>query len=148
MDVPADETPFIALIDDCLHSARLLMRTLQAQGAPDVRHFGTASAGETALADMLSSATLTWPDMVVVDLKSHSQANLDFIGRNQALLRQRGIPIAVMTQPTGRAGRQILHEAGVSAVFFRQPERAAYRQEAAALVHFWARSPRLDTVGM
>jgi Response regulators consisting of a CheY-like receiver domain and a winged-helix DNA-binding domain len=142
------DTPFIALIDDDGHSAHLLTRMLLAHGSPDVRHFGTAAEGEDFLADTLADAALEWPGMVVVDLKAHSGANLEFVARNQALLRQKGIPLAVMTQATDRARRQALHDAGASAVFFRQAELDAYRREAAAMVSFWARNQRLDAVGM
>ena len=44
--------------------------------------------------------------------------------------------------------RQALHDAGASAVFFRQADLDAYRHEAAAIVSFWARHQRLDAVGM
>ena len=73
---------------------------------------------------------------------------IEFLARNQALLRQKGVPLAVMTQTTDRAGRQALHDAGASAVFFRQADLDAYRHEAAAMVSFWARHQRLDAVGM
>ena len=148
MYVVTDDTPFIALIDDDGHSAHLLTRMLLAHGAPEVRHFETASAGETFLAANLSDVSADWPGMVVVDLKVHSGANVEFVARNHVLLRQKGIPLAVMTQPTDRAGRQALHDAGASAVFFRQAELTAYRHEAASIVSFWARNQRLDAVGM
>lgn len=142
-----EEAPFIALIDDDGHSAQLLQRTLRAEGAPDVRHLGCAVEGQAALSRALNTPH-TWPAMVVVDLKAHSGANVEFLERNRALLGESGIPVAVMTQPTDRAGRQRLHDAGAAAVFFRQAERDAYRHEAAGLLSFWARFKRLDTVGM
>ena len=148
MNVVASNIPFIALIDDDGHSAHLLTRMLLAHGAPDVRHFALPTAGEAFLAETLADANRDWPGMVIVDLKSHSGANIEFLARNQALLRQKGVPLAVMTQPTDRAGRQALHDAGAAAVFFRQAELDAYRHEAAAIVSFWARHQRLDAVGM
>ncbi|MHA6297346.1 response regulator [Devosia sp. CAU 1758] len=148
MNVVSDDTPFIALIDDDGHSAHLLTRMLLAHGAPEVRHFSSTASGEAFLAATLADTSREWPGMVIVDLKAHSGANLEFIARNQALLRQKGIPIAVMTQTTDRVGRQALHEAGAAAVFFRQAELDAYRHEAAAIVSFWARNQRLDAVGM
>lgn len=148
MNVVTDDTPFIALIDDDGHSAYLLTRMLVAHGAPDVRHFGTVAAGEAFLASTLADIALEWPGMVIVDLKAHSGANLEFVSRNQALLRQKGIPLVVMTQTLDRAGRQALQEAGAAAVYFRAAELDAYRREAAAMVSFWARHQRLDAVGM
>jgi DNA-binding response OmpR family regulator len=148
LSVVYSDTPFIALIDDDGHSAHLLTRMLQAHGAPEVTHFASASAGEAFLAEVLADPNQEWPGMVVVDLKAHSGANIEFLVRNQALLRQKGVPLAVMTQTTDRAGRQALHDAGAAAVFFRQADLDAYRHEAAAMVSFWARHQRLDAVGM
>ena len=148
MNFVPDDLPFIALIDDDAHSAHLLTRMLSAHGAPQIRHFATAEAGEAFLAQRLAHVDREWPGVVIVDLKNHSGANLEFLARNQALLRQKGIPLAVMTPPTDRAGRQALHDEGASAVFFRQAELNAYRHEAASIVSFWARHQRLDAVGM
>lgn len=148
LDIPVEDTPFIALVDDDGHSAQLLERLLLAHGAPEVRHFASAQAGEAALAAMLADIGQQWPGLVVVDLKSYSGANAEFVARNHGMLRQKGIPLVVMTQPTDREGRQRLHDVGASAVFFRQADRDAYRREAAAIVSFWARNQRLDAVGM
>lgn len=147
MNVVTD-VPFIALIDDDGHSAHLLTRMLLAHGSPDVKHFADASAGEAFLAEVLSDVAREWPGLVIVDLKAHSAANAEFLARNQALLRQKGVPLAVMTQVTDRAVRQRLQDAGASAVFFRQAALDAYRREVAAMVSFWARHQRLDAVGM
>ena len=148
MYVVSGDQPFIALIDDDGHSAHLLTRMLLAHGAPDVRHFNLPTAGEAFLTATLADANREWPGLVIVDLKAHSGANLEFVIRNQALLRQKGIPLAVMTQPMDRAGCEALREAGASVVFFRQADLDAYRHEAAAMVSFWARYQRLDAVGM
>ena len=107
-----------------------------------------AEAGEAFLAWCLSDFDREWPGLVIVDLKDHSGANAEFVARHQALLRQKGIPLAVMMQTTDRTGRQAMQDAGAAAVFFRQAELEAYRREAAAIVSFWARSQRLDAVGM
>jgi len=144
----SDDLPFIALIDDDGHSAYLLTRMLKAHGAPEVKHFGSPEAGESFLADCLADVEREWPGLVIVDLKAHSGANLEFVARNHARLRQKGVPLVVMTQTTDRTGRQSLHDAGAAAVFFRQADLDAYRHEAAAIVSFWARNQRLDAVGM
>lgn len=142
------DPPFIALIDDDDHSAHLLTRMLEAHGSPAIRRFADAAEGEQGLAAILGDPDATWPGLVIVDLKAHSGANLDFLARNHAMLRQKGVPLAVMAAPTGRAGRQLLHDAGATGVFFRQAELNAYRHEAAAIVSFWARHQCLDAVGM
>ncbi len=148
MTSSADDLSFIALIDDDAHSAYLLTRMLRAQKSPEVRHLGGATEGEIAITVMLADVTANWPELLIVDLKAHSGANLEFLHRNHALLRQKGIPVAVMTPPTDRAGRESLLRAGASAVFFRQAELDAFRHEASAIVGFWARHQRLDAVGM
>lgn len=146
--ISAADDPFIVLIDDDAHSADLLRRMLTAHGAPDIRLYSSADEGMTELTRIVSDVANTWPGLVVVDLKVNSKANYEFLTRNHAALRQKGIPIAVMTAPTDRAGRQKLQEAGASAVFFRQAALDAYRHEAVSIVSFWARSQCLDAVGM
>lgn len=148
MTIVAYEPPFIVLIDDDNHSADLLKRMLSAHGAPDIRHFATADAGMAAINQMTADVRNTWPSLVILDLKASSRANMDFLVRHHATLWQRGIPLAVMTAPTGRTGRQALIEAGASAVFFRQASLDAYRHEAASIVSFWARTQCLDAIGM
>lgn len=142
------EPPFIALIDDDHHSAHLLTRMLAAHDAPAIRHFDTAVAGETALAAILADHQATWPGLVIIDLKAHSDANFDFAARHQAMLRQKGVPLAVMSAPLNQTDRQRLHDAGVTTIFIRQPELDAYRREAAAIVSFWTRQQRLDAISM
>mgnify|MGYP002663440898 CR=1 FL=1 len=85
---------------------------------------------------------------LIVDIKSHSGGNLEFVASIQSLSRQKGLPVVVMAPTLAREGRQALLDAGASAVFFRQAELDAYRREAAGIVSFWARSQRLDAVGM
>ena len=143
-----DNLPFVALIDDDRHSAHLLTRMLLAHGSPDIRHYSDAIEGSIQLRSVLADVANDWPALLIVDLKSHTGANLEFVGGIQQLARQKGIAIVVMAAPLDRAGRQALHDAGASAVFFRQPEVDAYRREVAGIVSFWARHQRLDAVGM
>lgn len=148
MTVRFDKFPFIALIDDDSHSAHLLMRMLEAHGAPEIRHLGGAVAGRAALQVNLSNFDATWPSLLIIDLKAHSSANLDFARAMQQLLRQKGLPFVVMSQPLDQAGRDLLYDAGVAAIFCREAELSAYRREAAGIVSFWARHERLNAVGM
>lgn len=143
-----EQSPFIGLIDDDGHSARLFMRGLAANDGPTVRHFGGDRDGFANLAQVLSDPRSHWPELLVVDLKGHSQANLEFVRRHQAWLHQKGVMPVVMVPPTDRAGRMIYLEAGAAAVFFRQSEADSYRHELAAISNFWARNERLDAVGM
>lgn len=143
-----EQVPFIGLIDDDSHSAHLFMRMLAANDGPAVRHYGDDRDGMTGLAQALSDPQSDWPDILVVDLKGHSRANLEFVQHHQSVLHHRGVALVVMVPPTNRAGRMIYHEAGAAAVFFRQPEVDAYRHELAGITNFWARNECLDAVGM
>jgi DNA-binding response OmpR family regulator len=148
LNVYVDNAPFVALIDDDQHSAHLLTRMLLAHGSPDVHSYGNAMDGAARLHAVLSDVNANWPSLLIVDLKSHSGANLEFISSIQHLARQKGVPVVVMAPTLDREGRQALLDAGASAVFFRQAELDAYRREAAGIVSFWARNQRLDAVGM
>ena len=140
--------PYIGLIDDDGHSAHLFMRMLAANDGPSVCHYGDAETGIADLAEVLGNPKASWPDLLVVDLKSHSDANLDFVRRHHAGLRQKGVTLVVMVPLHDGARRKTYLEAGAAAVFFRQPELTAYRQELTAITNFWADNGRLDAVGM
>lgn len=144
----SDISPFIALIDDDDHSAHLLQRMLADCGAVNAVHLGGAETGLAALKTILDDNAATWPALLIVDLKSHSDAVLEFVAPIHDWLRHKGVELAVMIPPTDRSGRNRYLEAGVDAVFFRQPERDAYRREAEGIISFQARSRRLDAVGM
>lgn len=148
MNDNVDKLPYVALIDDDEHSAQLLTRMLLAHGSPGLRWYGGASEGAARLRAVLGGPGTNWPSLLIVDLKAHGAANLEFVASAQALLRQKGVPVVVMAQPQDRQDVQAFYDAGASAVFFRQAGLDAYRREAAGIVGFWARSRRLDAVGM
>lgn len=148
MNSSVDNAPFVALIDDDQHSAYLLTRMLVAHGSPHVHWYGNAADGLTCLQAVLANSAASWPSLLIVDLKSHSAANLEFVASIQLLMRQKGVPVVVMAATLDRQQRQALQDAGAAAVFSRQAELDAYRREAAAIVSFWARTQRLDAVGM
>lgn len=143
-----DNAPFVALIDDDQHSAHLLTRMLLAHGAPSIQWYGNAVDGRDRLLDVLHDHNADWPTLVIVDLKTHSAANGEFLRSIQPLAHQKGISVVVMIHPGESAQREALEDSGAGAVFFRHAELAAYRREAASLVSFWARSQRLEAVGM
>lgn len=143
-----ENVPFMALVDDDQHSAHLLTRMLLAHGSPDIEWYGAADDGQSRLTRVLANPAADWPGIVIVDLKAHSGANLEFLAAMQSVARQKGVPLVVMAPPLDREGREALLVAGASAVFIRHAELDAYRREAASIVSFWARSQRLDAVGM
>ena len=146
MNSVVDNTPYFALVDDDAHSAHLLTRMLLAHGAPRIETFTSAADATARLMPSLATAA-AWLTMVIVDLKAHSAANLEFVAKLAPVIRN-DIPVVVMAQRPDRQHIADLHDAGADAVFTRHAERDAYRREAANIVSFWARSQRLDAVGM
>lgn len=148
MKPAVDNTPYLALVDDDAHSARLLTRMLLAHGSPRIEDFVSAADAVARLMPVLSQNSLAWPSMIIVDLKAHSAANLEFVTALAPVIGKLDIPVVVMAPPLERSVAAALHNAGAAAVFTRHADREAYRREAASIVSFWARCQRLDAVGM
>jgi len=147
MNTAVDKTPFFALVDDDVHSAQLLARMLLAHGSPRIVTFAGATDAVERLVPALIAPNIL-PTLVLVDLKSHSGANLEFVTTFAPIVAKLDIPVVIMMQPAGLQMGIALHDAGAAAIFTRQSERDAYRREAANIVSFWARHQRLDAVGM
>jgi DNA-binding response OmpR family regulator len=143
-----ENAPFVALVDDDQHSAGLLTRMLLAHGAPHIATYDGAQAAHHRLIPVFANPDATWPGLVIVDLKAHGLANLEFLASVQPLLRQKGVPVVVMVPPASQSQVDALREAGAASVFIRHAELDAYRREAASIISFWARNQRLDAVGM
>ncbi len=135
--------PALALVDDDFHSARLLTRMLEAHGGPGVTRLDDPELALGTLADT------NLPDvaqaMVVVDLKSSSDATREFIVRLRAAAPQ--ILVVAMAPSLDRDLRNRLLDAGAAAVFERHADITLYRREVANMVAFWVRHQRLDAVG-
>ena len=143
-----DYASFVALIDDDEHSAHLLTRTLVDKGAHGVQNYGDAAKALVRLQAVLNDKGASWPGMIVVDLKAHSGANLEFLDKIRQLTVRSNVPVVVLApQPTEQC-RLALLEAGADAVFTRHADRDAYRRVAADMVEFWALSQRPVAVGM
>lgn len=140
----AARRPAIALVDDDFHSARLMTRTLITQGAPSVDQHLDPDAALDLLAAAADEDEAS-PALVVVDVKSSSDATRNFIER----LKQRApnLTVVAMAASLDRDTRNRLIDAGAAAVFERRPEIDLYRREAASIVDFWSRSERLDRTG-
>jgi DNA-binding response OmpR family regulator len=139
--------PFMALVDDDSHSARLMIRMLLAHGAPSVSWLdGEVTAG-TELAALLDDRKATLPGLLIVDLKSSSTATADFIRKLRGMQDGTALLVAAMAPTLDREVRDVLLEAGADAVFERQADIDFYRREAAAIVSFWVRHQRLEAVG-
>ena len=143
-----DFASFVALIDDDEYSAHLLTRTLIDQGAHGVQCYGDAGKAFSRLRAVLSDPTAAWPVLIILDLKEHSGANLEFLESIRQLTRQHGVPVTVLAPQTDEQCRQALLASGAAAVFVRHAERDAYRRVAADIIHFATLQQRPEAVGM
>ena len=139
--------PYLMLVDDDPHSARLLTRMLLAHGAPSIDWVESSAKGLSHIKDLLGGAARHVPGLVIVDLKASSTAAKEFIDEITAMERSRLLVIVAMAPSLDRATRESLLDAGADAVFERHADLQAYRAEAAAIVSFWVRNQRLDAVG-
>lgn len=139
--------PYLMLVDDDAHSARLLTRMLLAHGAPSIQWVEDSTQGLSQIKGLLAEPGKHLPGLVIVDLKSSSTAASEFIAEVAGLERSRSLVIAAMAPNLDRATRDSLLNAGADAVFERHADLQAYRAEAAAIVSFWVRNQHLDAVG-
>ena len=139
--------PYLMLVDDDAHSARLLTRMLLAHGAPSIQWVEDSANGLSQIKGLLAEPGKHLPGLLIVDLKSSSTAASEFIAEVSGLERSRSLVIAAMAPNLDRTTRDSLLNAGADAVFERHADLQAYRAEAAAIVSFWVRNQRLDAVG-
>ena len=139
--------PFMALVDDDSHSARLMIRMLLAHGAPSVNWLDSDAVATAELGALLNDRRATLPGLVIVDLKSSSAATAEFIAKLRAMRDGTALLVAAIAPTLDREVREVLLTAGADAVFERQADIDVYRREAAAIVSFWVRNQRLEAVG-
>jgi len=137
--------PAIALVDDDYHSARLMTRMLEAHGGPQVLRLPDPQVAIEALAQAVLTPPVAGQCMAIVDLKSSSTATRDFIAALKHKVPQ--LLVVAMAPSLDRDVRNVLLDAGASAVFERHSDISLYRREAANIVAFWVRNQRLDAVG-
>jgi CheY-like chemotaxis protein len=131
------EQPRAVLVDDDIHSARLLVRTLSRLGGPTLTWYGRAERSLRLLVDEFAGSRHSRPHVIVVDLKGSSAATAAFVHR----LRQHlpaAVPIVAMAADRDRPVHDAILAAGATAVFARGPDAAAYRSEVARLAAFLA----------
>lgn len=139
--------PFLALVDDDVHSARLMTRMLLAHGAPTIRWLETPATALGTLGALLADRTAPLPGLVIVDLKASSVATRDFLVALRRLPGAERLVVAAIMPALERQTRQSLLDSGADAVFERHAEIDAYRREAASLVSYWVRNQRLSAIG-
>jgi CheY-like chemotaxis protein len=143
----AADRAHLALVDDDTHSARMMIRMLLAHGAPSVDWMADADLAETTLRAALGPTGKDAPALVLVDLKSSSEATADFVSRLRSMPGSSELLIAAIAPSLERAHREPLLIAGADAVFQRHADANAYRREAASIVSFWVQHQHLEAVG-
>ncbi len=138
MDATAEYQPDFVLIDDDPHSARFLMRKLEAAARQSIswEYHEDAEAGRNALSARRAAGDHA--DLVIVDLKAHSQANEEFI----SAIVPAGSPVVTMIAGADDARRGALRRAGVAEVFDRPADIDAYTAEVSKLLAVAARFDR------
>ena len=147
MDAYGAGQPYMALVDDDSHSARLMIRMLLAHGAPSVSWLNGEALATAELGKLLDDDLAALPGLVIVDLKNSSTATRDFIVKLRAMRDGRSLLIAAVAATLEKDVRDVLLNAGADAVFERQADVNSFRREAAAMVSFWVRNQHLDAVG-
>ena len=147
MDAFGTGQPFLALVDDDSHSARLMIRMLLAHGAPSVSWLDGEAMATTEIGKLLDNDRAALPGLVIVDLKSTSTATPEFITKLRGMRDGRSLLIGALAPNLERETREIYLSAGADAVFERQADIESFRREAAAIVSFWVRNQHLDAVG-
>jgi DNA-binding response OmpR family regulator len=147
MPVPVVENSLVALVDDDVHSARLLTRTLGQHGVLQTRWLGDAARSGRLLADAFNTQSRTWPALVIVDLKAKSTAMHDLITAIRPMADVAGSMIVALSPNMEKSARNTLLMAGADAVFERQAELVAYQREIADMIGFWVRKQPLHAVG-
>lgn len=139
-----ENQPSVVLVDDDNFSARLMTRHLGTAGAGPMTHFASADLAIAGLALMVSEGTA--PDLVIVDLKSSSQASSAFVARLGSSLPQ--LFVVAMAPSLDRNVRQSLHDAGAAAVFERCPDLDLFKRETSAIIEFWRRCGVADAMAL
>ncbi|MEQ1900883.1 MAG: response regulator [Devosia sp.] len=137
--------PAIVLVDDDLHSARLMIRMLEAHGAPAVHWVSNTEAATEQLLQIADDRQAAAHWLVLIDLKASSVATRNFVARITTL--GRSLRVVAMAPSLDKSNREALIDAGAAAVFERHSDLARYRAEVAAIVSFWVRNQRLNAVG-
>lgn len=141
------QQPFLALVDDDVHSARLITRMLLAHGAPHVQWLDGPAAGIEELGSLLADPAAQLPGLVIVDVKATTKATREFVATIRNLKRGSELLVAAMSPNLDREMRDGLLTAGADAVFQRHGDIDDYRREAASIVSFWVRNQRLNAIG-
>lgn len=132
------EQPRAVLVDDDIHSARLLVRTLTRLGGPTLKWYGRPERSLGLLVNDFAGPRPRPPQAIVVDLKGNSAATATFIRRLRERLPALTMPVVALAPDQDAPIHEAILAAGAMAVFARGADAAAYRSEVARLAAFLA----------
>lgn len=140
MDATAQRQPLFFLIDDDPHSARFLMRKLEnacgERAGIRCEWFGDMNTSQNMLADLPSKAPEERPDLVIVDIKSHSQANEKFIAAISPAVKAANVILVAMTHKTDSKKQKLLLNAGAEKIFERHAKLEKFETEVTKIIRF------------
>lgn len=132
--------PVFALVDNDVHSARLMKRVLASVADHvELTWLGDARRAKRSLVELFDQRSDSMPDLVIVDLKAHSSASADFVTEIRNHAKAAGVAIVAIVEEDAGTEPGRLRHAGADAVFVRHPDLAAYAAELEAITEFWVR---------
>lgn len=143
----AKHKPVFMLVDEHLHSARLLRRALRELDIPaQLIWLGDASRALRKLKTIIKKTPEHIPDLLIVDLKQRSGATEAFLNDIAHMAREADIPVAAIAPSLDPDLRHSLIAAGADGVFERHHDLRAYRREVSDLALFWVRETGTWTI--
>lgn len=143
----AKDRPVFMLVDEHLHSARLLRRILRKLDIPaQLIWLGDGPRALRRLKTIFRQTPHLAPDLLIVDLKQRTGATEAFLDDVAHMARESGIPIAALAPSLDPDLRHSLIAAGAVGVFERHHDLRAYRREISELALFWVRETGTWTI--
>lgn len=126
--------PVFALVDDHVHSARLMRRVLDVV-ADNVAltWLGDARRARRSLCGLDTREAGSAPDLIVVDLKSHSAATGEFVAELRNHAKAAGVALVAIAKTHDDGEHDRLRRLGADAVFIRHPDLDAYKGQIEAM---------------
>lgn len=137
----------ILLIDDDKFSAKFFSKQLhtQSNGNMDiaVKWLSSPKEGIEAISALANDATALLPDLIVIDLKDSSSANLNFLLTASKTIQNTSVRLAVFTFTLKTEAKKALTDAGAVEVFERHSDLEKFGQEMDNLLSISAPGPRV-----
>lgn len=137
---PRAERLFL-IVDDDPHSARFFrQRIIAATGRSTIIRvdwFESADGGLLAiesLQDQDRQQVRRLPDLIIIDLKASSMANMEFLTKAEPSIKALPVPSTVFAKQAGKAKQSAYLKAGAAAIFERHADLEQYDAELARMI--------------